>query len=88
MGERKIDSPHGLLIHFLGQTDKYKGIIIIAVENDATTPDDRDKSGLVLGIANLPGHEVMGALQAALIMEQEDYRDSYLEHGEEPEPEQ
>lgn len=83
----KIDSPHGLLIHFLGQADKYKGIIIIAIEQDATTAEDKDKSGLVLGIANLPGHEVLGALRGALIMEEEDYRDSYLEHGEEQEPE-
>ncbi len=81
---KKIDSPHGLLIHFLGQVDQYKGIIIIAVEE---ANGDENKGGLVVGVSKLPGHEVLGALQGALIMEQEDYRDSYLENGEERGPE-
>jgi len=77
----KIDSPHGLLIHFLGQVEKYKGIIIIAVEKEAG--DNEEVGGLVVGTSKLPAHELIGAIHGALVMSEEDYRDSYLENGEE-----
>jgi hypothetical protein len=79
MDNKKIDSPHGLLIHFLGHVEKYRGIIIIAVEEQA----NKDNSGIVMGVGNLSPHEILGALDAGLIMAEEDYRDSYLENGEE-----
>ena len=78
---KKIDSPHGLLIHFLGQVEKYKGIIIIAVEEQMS----EDTGGIVMGTSKLPAHEILGAVAGALVMAEEDYRDGYLQSGEERE---
>lgn len=79
MSESKIDSPHSLLIHFLGKVEKYRGIIIIAVQDEAPG----DEGGVVVGNSSLHGHELLGMLSAALVMAQEDYRARYSENGEE-----
>ena len=77
--DKKIDSPHSLLLHFLGQVDKYRSIIVIAVEEQA---DTEEGTGIVMGHSALPPHELLGALDAAAIIAEEDYRADYLENGE------
>lgn len=74
-----FNSPQNLLVHFLGEADKYKGVVVVAIEKSTETKGE----SLVVGNSALPLHEIIGALYAAAGMKEVDFQNEYLQGEDE-----
>lgn len=69
--------PHNLLLYFLSELDQFKAVYVIGVP--------KEEGELVVGHSRLAGHEVLGALSAALCIEEVKYQSEFIDN--EPEKE-
>jgi hypothetical protein len=71
MNENPLQDPHNLLLHFLSEMDKFKAVVIIGIP--------KEDLPLVIGHSKVASHELLGALDAALCIEQVNYQAAFID---------